>query len=506
MATPQDSPPEASEGADSDEAIRPGVLAAWLVLSAVPSACLVAVTNVIATDLGSLPLVWVIPLCLYLLSFVLTFGPKERYPWFIRRFTGEILVFGLVLWAAGGHFTWFAGLGHLVVLTWVCWVAHGELYRARPAPRRLTTFYLCVSLGGWIGGFLVAFVAPRVFTGLWEYPLALGALGLTLLALRRRQILAYVQKAHILQTSASLIVASLALIYLGVDQALSPVRPLAFRNEYGVYKIGTIPLRDENGKRIVVNGKPANMRAMSHGTIIHGKQIVEIPEFPIGYFGPYSPLGVALRLRPSPAKVAIVGLGAGTLGCNLDPRDELTYYELDPDVEVLARKHFTYLELTKATLLPTRTGDARLELSKDPPGTFDVILVDAFSSDSIPIHLLTREAFELYRSRLKPDGWLILHISSRYYDLRPVVRATAASLDPPLVGAIRETVNEDPLELARRFEDASSAYALANDLADLQPLLKNRFVEQSLVKMPTLSPWSDDYANVLGALWAHGQR
>lgn len=496
----------APEDPSAPEKVSPGLFVAWLVLAAVPSACLVAVTNVIATDLGSLPLVWVVPLCIYLLSFVLTFGPTERYPAFVRRLTPEVLALGFCLWLVGGHFTWLAGLGHLLVLSWVCWVGHGELYRARPAPSRLTTFYLSVSLGGWIGGFLVTFIAPRAFTGLWEYPLALGALLVTLLGLRGRKILAYVRGAHPAQIGASAILIGLALLYVGFEQALIKNRPEAHRNEYGIYKVGTLPLLGPRGQGVRIKGEKAQLRAMAHGTIIHGKEILQAPGVPIGYFHALSPLGQALKARPAPAKVAIVGLGAGALAGNLRQGDELTFYEIDPDVEILARKHFTYLERSPAKILPMRAGDARLELSKDPPGTFDVILVDAFSSDAIPIHLLTREALEVYRARLKPDGWLILHISSRYYDLRPVVRATARSLDPPLAGVIRETIHMDPLVLAGRFEDPSSAYVLAATPELLEPLRAVGFKNDGEFDLPELSPWSDDYANIVGPLWARYTR
>jgi hypothetical protein len=509
-ANPNEIDSASSEDSEAvPEKVSPGLFLAWLVLAAVPSACLVAVTNVIAMDLGSLPMVWVVPLCIYLLSFVLTFGPKERYPAFVRRLTPEVLTLGFCLWLLGGQFTWLAGLGHLLVLSWVCWVGHGELYRARPAPSRLTTFYLSVSLGGWIGGFLVTFVAPRAFTGLWEYPLALGALLVALLGLRGRKIMGYVRAAHPAQIGISAIAIALALLYVGIDRALITVHPEAYRNEYGIYKVGTVPLRGPRGEAVRIKGEVAELRAMSHGTIIHGKEILQAPGVPIGYFHGRAPLGRALKQRPAPAKIAIVGLGAGAMAGNLRPGDELTFYEIDPDVEVLARKHFTYLERSRGSILPMRAGDARLELSKDPQGTFDVIMVDAFSSDAIPIHLLTREALDVYRARLKPDGWLILHISSRYYDLRPVVRATARSLDPPMAGVIQETINAPPEELVKlalRFEDPSSTYVLAATSELLEPLHEVGFKDDTGFALPELSPWSDDYANILGPLWARYTR
>lgn len=490
-------------GPQPSSEVGPGLILGWVALAAVPSACLIAVTNVIALDLGSLPMVWVVPLCIYLLSFVLTFGPTERYPSFLRRFTGEVLTLGILLWGLGGEFTWLAGLAHLGILSWVCWVGHGELYRSRPAPSHLTAFYLSVSLGGWVGGILVTFVAPRVFRGLYEYPLALIALALTLALLRRRELAAYLRKARPLGVGLSLLLISSGLIYLGVDYLVTPVKTEVYRNEYGIYRVGTVPARALDGKRVLIGGRPANLVAMSHGTIIHGKEPVEAPGFPIGYSHPRSPLGLAVALRPPNQKVAIVGLGAGAMACNLRAGDDLTFYELDPLVEVLARRYFHFLETTKATLHPTRTGDARLELTKDPDGTYDVILVDAFTSDAIPIHLLTAEAFAIYRARLKPGGWLMLHISSRYYDLRPVVRATAQSLSEPLAGAILEHLDPSLLAL---LEDPSSAYVLAREEADLAPLYRTGWVAQDEARLPPASPWSDDYANVLGPLWARWQR
>jgi len=244
---------------------------------------------------------------------------------------------------------------------------------------------------------------------------------------------------------------------------------------------------------------------MSHGTIIHGKEVVEAPGIPIGYYHRRSPMGRALTLRSqqAPTRVAVVGLGAGALAGVLGPRDELTFYELDPLVEVLARRHFSYLAETPTKLMPTRTGDARLELRKDPEASYDVILVDAFSSDAIPIHLLTREALELYLSRLLPGGWLILHIPSRYYDLRPVVHATAGSLDRPPAELLQDSRNLDARLRADRYEDPSLVYALAREPGDLKLLRDEGWLEPESLSLPEFEPWSDDYANVLRPLWAY---
>ncbi|MGE0712426.1 MAG: fused MFS/spermidine synthase [Planctomycetota bacterium] len=498
--------PSEGAGADRPDRIRPAAVLTWLLLSAAPSACLMAVTNVIAMDLGSLPLVWVVPLALYLLSFVLTFSGQERYPLLLRRTWPLALAFGLAVWVLGEALTWKAGLVHLAVLSAVCWVGHAELYRARPAPRALTAFYLCVSLGGWLGGVFVALLAPRLFSGLTEYPVALGALALTLAAVKRRDLRDYLRTGNPLWIGTSAVVVTLCLGAAAWPLVLPPAgrRPLVFRDEYGIYRIGEGPARDplEPDKLVLgEDGLPARVRAITHGTILHGKERLD-PAWqgrPIGYFHANSPLGEALRVRRRPLRAAIVGLGAGALVGNLRAGDEVTYYELDPLVERLARDHFHYLERTPARVLPVVLGDARLELQRAPAAAYDLILVDAFSSDAIPVHLLTREAFALYLEKLAPGGWLVLHISSRYYDLRPVVRATAGSLDPPLAGCLADKTRGGALA---PFEDPSTAYVLARDPQDLAPLRALGWQDAASAQLAELRPWSDDYANVLGALWA----
>lgn len=504
-ASEVESAPKGEEGGTGE--VTPGRVLVWLLLSAAPSALLMAVTNVIAMDLGSLPMVWVVPLALYLLTFVFTFGPKERYPWAVRRLWPEALVVGLVVWLTGEAFTWVAGLVQLSVLVLACWVGHAELYRSRPPAKHLTAFYLCVSLGGWLGGVFVAMVAPFVFQSLAEYPLALAALALTLGVYKRKEFQRHLSSVSPIGTIASACVIVGGLVYAGLwaFQA-SQASVVAVRNEYGIYRVGEGVARKLDGSVVLDprSGNAMGIRAITHGTIVHGKELVD-PAYhgvPIGYFHRASPLGEALAHAPRPLRLAIVGLGAGALAGTLRPGDELTYYELDPLVERLAREHFHYLEKTPATLKPIVHGDARLELRKVPDGSYDVILVDAFSSDAIPVHLLTREALTLYRKKLSPKGWLVFHISSRYYDLRPVIRATGAAMDPPLGGCVKDKSRGGVLAL---LEDPSTAYVLSPSPASLQPLLElaeDPWKLGSEVDLPTVSPWTDDYANVLGALWA----
>jgi hypothetical protein len=493
---------------ESEVTPTPTLVVAWLLLSAAPSAVLMAVTNVIAMDLGSLPLVWVVPLSLYLLSFVPTFGPQELYPRAVRLAFPLVIVCGLLVWLNGAAFTWIAGLAHLGVLVVCCWVGHAELYRSRPAPRHLTAFYLCVSLGGWLGGIFVAIVAPYVFNSLAEYPLGLAALALAVGFVRRADVVAALgpgqdslTRVVVVLTTVCVVVGLGSLGYKAViNRGHRP--PEVVRNEYGIYRIGEAPALTPNGEILRdTAGKAVRIRAITHGTIVHGKELLDPRGHgrPIGYFHPTAPLGQALKAFPRPLRLAIVGLGAGALVGNLRAGDEVTYYELDPLVEKLAREHFHYLETPPATVLPIVHGDARLELARADPGRYDVILVDAFSSDAIPVHLLTREALALYLSKLSPRGWLVFHISSRYYDLRPVLRATAASLDPPLTGCLVDKSEGGSLAV---LEDPSSAYVLSRDPASLGALLSQGWRSADDVDLATLSPWSDDYANVLGALWA----
>ena len=212
---------------------------------------------------------------------------------------------------------------------------------------------------------------------------------------------------------------------------------------------------------------------------------------------------VGTRVRPRPFKIAIVGLGTGALAGHLQPGDELTFYELDPEVTRIAKKHFHYLERSKGTIHPVVHGDARLNLTGIAEGSLDILLVDAFSSDAIPTHLLTREALELYRSKLKPDGIAVFHISNRYYDLRPVLKATAASLKPPMVGGYRTRLYDEDVRFP---EDATTCYVLANDMAPLARFEDWSLGDAATAHLPRVSPWTDDYANILSALWAKLQQ
>lgn len=471
-----------------------GTQAAWFFLALAPSAFLLAVTNAIAADVGSAPMVWVLPLGLYLLSFVLAFGRLGR-PWVIGRFWIVLAALGLVTFASHrGGVTWIVASIHLCTLFGIAWAAHGELVLRRPASEHLARFYLTIALGGWGGGVLVSMVAPAVFSGVWEYPLSLGLLAAVFLALHGRGILRALADEH----AAVVLVTLLGLSWCGAklieDALTSRYTPrLQLRNTYGIHRV-IDELENDAGRQIP-------FRRLYHGTTVHGGQVqgdLSQRRRTVSYYHPAGPLGDAMRVLRRPAKAAIIGLGSGGCAGWFGAGDELTFYELDPDTVRIAREQFTYLsDLVEVGARPARIvlGDARLQLAADPeapPGGYDLILIDAFSSDAIPTHLLTREAVELYLSRLAPDGWLLFHISNRYYDLRPVVRAVTRDTMVGVWRARRTTVA--PLEFYADW------YALRRTAAGVEPLATIS-EWRSPEGLPELAPWTDDHVNLFPALW-----
>jgi hypothetical protein len=472
---------------------RPAALLYWAVLSAAPSAFLMAVTNLIALDAGSVPLVWIVPLALYLGSFVVAFAsPRDaeagtRVPGPVRRLWPHVAAVGLFFFSggeAGGG--WVDVAVHLGVLAFVALAAHGELYRARPAPRHLTLYYLVIALGGWLGGAVVALLAPVAFDGLWEYPLALAALALALGIGRREALCAWLRTAPRLALVAS---AALVLVIVGkvayASSSEDASETLAVRRSfYGLYRVIRTP-RGEGAVRDLVSGSTR-----------HGRQR-EGDLTPLSYYHPAGPLGDALATVASPRRLGVVGLGVGAAAGHLAAGDRARFFEIDPAVAELARAHFGYLRGAPGAT-EVVVGDARvsLERERDEAPPYDLLLVDAFAGDAIPTHLLTLEAFALYRARLAPDGLLLLHVSNRYYDLRPVLRANAERLG--LVGA-----HVARLEGLAPEQDPSRYVALARRPARLAGLLARGW--RRLSETPALAgaaPWTDDHVDVLEALVA----
>jgi hypothetical protein len=436
----------------------------WTALAFVPSSLLLGVTTYITADVAAAPLLWVVPLILYLLSFILVFARRPPLPHATMIRVLPLLLIPLVITAAPGvsfaiPLPLVLGL-HLGCFFVVSMVCHGELARRRPPVARLTEFYLFLSIGGVLGGAFNALLAPLVFPGPWEYPLALVAaclmkptteqntlrsrrwdLGLPLALLGfllvtrgfLPNVLGDGAPAKLLLIVFTYVVPALALLNfsprrwrfaLGISVCLlvpiiagSSATIATCRSFFGIYRVMAL---DEGHARLLMDG-----------TTLHGAESLLPGEenLPLTYYSHAGPFGrfFASFAPGSIRHVAVVGLGAGSLACYAQPGQDWTFYEIDPLVEHLARDPRYFHFLANCGNRPQVVlGDARLTLAAAPDGSYDVLVLDAFSSDSIPMHLLTREALALYLRKLAPGGTLLFHISSRTLDLRPVIAALAA--------------------------------------------------------------------------------
>lgn len=488
---------------------------AWLLLSMIPSAFLMAVTNLLVLDIGSMPLIWVVPLAIYLASFVLTFGRRPFRSRVLSYSWPQIALIGLVLAGGGyGAANLMAMPLHLFVLFTVCMIGHGELYRLRPSPDHLTRFYLAVSLGGWAGGIFVTLIAPLIFTNLLEYPLCVVALGATLLILRWRDFIAWFYSGSrplVVSSTGFMVIAIGIAVVATVRRAQDNGETLdVHRSFYGLYRVRQYPAMPADAPKGLRPAEvSADWRMLVHGTTIHGAQRRNGKDrgIPVGYYHPPgSPVAQVLAYRVPGVplrRAAIVGLGAGGLAAFFDRGEWITFYELDPDNEAIARKHFSYLRDAEARGVAVRVvaGDARIQINNDheqtPDGSLDVLVVDAFSSDAIPTHLLTEEALALYRKKLTERGILVFHISNRFYNLRPVLRATGASLGLPAFFKQRSGNEPDMGD----HEVASIWYVISADENLAAYLGQHDWEVESRVNgVPVISKWTDDYANVLAPL------
>jgi spermidine synthase len=477
-----------------DEAPTLAAMLYWFALAALPSALLMGVTNVLTIDVGSLPLLWVLPLALYTLTFVLIFRPGNTEEGNLAlRLLPETVLAGIALNYGTTVRIGYEVPNHLLILFALCYAGHSELYRTRPGPKYLTRFYLIMSLGGWAGGLFVCLVAPKIFTHLYEYPVAMLALAVILFCGRISDFkVAVKQQSNMRYFLSSIICLAFAYMAIGnlVEDKPSSVKWIyTHRNFYGIHRIKEASgYVDEND----------TVRTFMHGTTIHGYQLMvkDGGKLPLSYYHPKSPLGGFLNAREArPYKMAVIGLGSGTLSAYCRKGDELTFYELDPDNERIARKYFDFLKMADGKV-NVIAGDARLSLKNVPKPVFDLIIVDAFSSDAIPVHLLTREAMALYLTKLKPGGRVIFHISNRYYDLEPVVATTAATLD------LKTMVGHRNFKDQKRgnYEMPSSWVVLVPRNEDSKKLRALGFYKAK-TKGQTISPWTDEYASIIIPLW-----
>tara|TARA_B100000029_G_scaffold91610_1_gene81559 strand:- start:1025 stop:3085 length:2061 start_codon:yes stop_codon:yes gene_type:complete len=480
-----------------DSAIRPSsnidgsTLVNWLLLSALPSAFMLAVSNVITLELGSVPLVWVLPLVIYLLSYVFTFGRRQ---WIssslLHAFWPAAVVCGLFVDI--GNLWIFAA--HLVALFALAMVGHSELHRLRPPPDQLTVFYLAIAFGGWMGSMAVSLVAPILFNSLAEYPIIAGVFALTILNLRKGDLLDALRRHPILSSlGASL---TIALPFLIKTDDLGKVEKVIYehRNYYGIYQVVNQPLSQEQNPDLSEEERyDLGKRTLLHGSTVHGSQVLHptLRRNPTSYYHRAGPLWDVLGDAKKKRNVAVIGLGVGTCATYFQEGESLTFYELDPAIEDIARAGFTYLDDCPAEVKIV-VGDARLELEHAPDQSYDIIMVDAFSSDAIPTHLLTREALDLYDKKLAPQGTLVFHISNRYYNLLGVIKSTSAEYWKGLA-----KMSKKDLEAFQ----SDAIYCVLHRKSDDVSALRGAGWRSLEVYPEECAPWSDDYINTLVPLY-----
>ena len=465
-----------------------------VLLAAAASFALVSVTTHLTRDVAAAPFLWIAPLAVYLVTFVLAFGAPDRYP---RRALTPVVF----LLAAACLLVWLADittgldrplLSHaaagLAFLFAAGWSAHAEIARRRPAPARLTGFYLSITAGGAAGGLSASLLSPLLFPNTWEYPLAL-VLGAAAPFAGAASASRSVPRAALRGALAA--VAGLALAVTWLEHR----RPLhASRNFYGAVRV----MED-------APDTPEWRRDLWHGGIGHGSQRLapERRREPMLYYYEGTGVKTALDRHPKrragqPLSVGVLGLGAGSLAARSRSGDRFRFYELDPQVERVARRYFTYLD-DAAGEVEVVLGDGRLSLEREegagePP--WDVLVLDAFTGDAVPVHLLTAEAFDLYRRRLAPGGVIAAHISNRHVDLAPVVRAQALAL-----GAISLLVESEPDPEAYRYETTWALLTWSSDfVTDPSVLSRARPFSGEAAEPGEAYRWTDDYSNLFRVL------
>ncbi len=523
----------------------------WLLIAAVPSGLMLSTTTHLTTDIVAMPLLWVLPLGLYLLSFVIAFSTFARPTQVITLIAPVVLlgVGGLGLLSSGGGSMMIA-LASLGMLFVVATALHGYLYHLRPGAQHLTLFYLIMSAGGVLGGLFAALFAPLLFDWVYEHPILILAAGMLLplpailpwgkwLAFRPKIVRILVL---LLVLIAALGAWNMAAVWTGrVDGAVigwglalfaigilvtgwrwAYVSVLAFLM-IGVGGWDTIQesftgarVRSYFGVYTVTDYAQSNQRRLAHGTTLHGLQRTDAAHRldPTTYYGHQSGVGLTLdkaeALAGPNASIGIVGLGAGTLACYRKPGQQWTFFEIDPVMVDIARdpSKFTFLS-DCAGKSPIVIGDARLQLANQQAGRFDILVIDAFSSDAIPLHLLTKEAIGIYARALKPDGILLIHISNRFFDLEPVLATEAKArgwtsairMDPgPMGDENGDLTGSNWVALTatpERMKHLTGGIRPRKDAKDLD-------IWVPLEAPANFERWTDDYASTLPVLmWKH---
>ncbi|MBI4908704.1 MAG: fused MFS/spermidine synthase [Acidobacteria bacterium] len=484
---------EPGDPEDAAEAVAPtaGSFAMWISLAACPSALLLGVTTHLTQDVAAIPFLWVAPLILYLLTFILCFDSDGWYrrPIFLPLLAPALGGMAYLLWKGTEDFNMKILLSVFCASFFVCcMVCHGEMVKRKPHPKFLTGFYLALSVGGAIGGLFVGLVAPYLFNSYYEFPIAIVFCGFIAVAAlvtdpKSRFYEGWGQWQVVLMVGAVLMLA----IFVGRTVKLNVgEHRIVARNFYGSLRI-----RDDGDPN-----ETNSYRTLLHGAINHGEEYVHPTRRrePLTYYCRDTGAGRAIRTRQEgvPQTVGVFGLGAGSLGGYARAGDHYKFYEINPMVRDLAMTEFFFLKESPAKA-EVVLGDARLSLEREPKNDFDVLAVDCFSGDSIPVHLLTKEAIQLYFAHLKPNGILAIHVSNRYLDLEPVIERVTSNLGKQVV----QIETEDDGDEGNCF---STTWVLVANSAEV---FKHKVFDGSLKTVEVrqkLRMWTDDYSSLIGVL------
>jgi hypothetical protein len=529
-AMPQDSGALPSSDGLSDEVRSPGVRRwRWLLLSAVPTSLLLSVTNYVTSNITATPLLWLMPLTLYLLAFILAFTARScRLKFKPGLFVqGAAILSMLTIVAEATEPAWALALLHLAAFFILTAGATYQLASAKPPVNRLSEYYLMIAVGGWLGGAFNTFLAPHMFDRYWEYPLMIVV---ACLACQQSNVTKPTLRSALRDGIYALLIGVMALLlarfagFLRVDEAprvalafglpfvlanhLFKNRPLRFALAISAIAVAgalssealnrtLYSSRDFFGALRVTSTPDFSMNSLIHGNTIHGKQFTDAARkcIPISYFHPDGPFGdvvKAFEVSPTPKTVAVIGLGVGAMAGYGRPGQNWTFYELNPEVIKIARNkdYFTYLSDCARQEVRIVPGDARLNLHEAPDKSFGLIVLDAFNSDAIPTHLLTTEAIGLYLSKLSANGLLAFQVSNRSVDLRPVLAAAAGAADAECLW--RRDTEDSPA----RGKDASEWVVLApraNSLESLAHLLR----WERITSDNRSAVWTDNYASLI---------
>lgn len=495
----------------------------WVLRSAIGSILLCSVSFWVTLDVASLPLLWVVPLAIYLLTFILAFSSRAPFP---RRY---LVIFAMLFVTLGLESTLgsvreaslllFTAFGALFT---GAWLVHGDLARDRPSNDRLSAYYLWIAFGGFLGGVSGNVLAPQIFSTVAEYPLALGLLAFALAAEKDfTEIRSTFRRPSTWAISAAMI-AALTLTGFLLDTPFAsrvPVLPalvlitgVILFTRPGIFGIGAsltavfilsgwvrtseVLDADRSFYGTVTITERDGVRIMTHGTTVHGLEFVKSEVLAASYYHVDGPLGWSMGAFGPDARIGVIGLGAGSLAAHSQPGQKLDFFEIDPVVEELARRWFTYLPKSPA---PVRViiGDARLELDREPDASYRALIVDAFSSDSIPVHLLTREALEMYFRKLEPDGVVVFHVSNRFFDLRHVLKSHTGTMQMAALGLVWTPTAE---QYDKDYALSTRGVVVAKRAETLAP-----WAARGWAPLDGIEPleWTDDHSSLVPLL-IHG--